>query len=68
MSAPQAIADTNDTYPVCASVLAQNPAWPRAWPEKRAGPAAPKPLRDVVTTSASAAINESSGWWPVLRV
>jgi hypothetical protein len=33
-----------------------------------AGPAAPKPIRDAVTAFASAAINEWSGWRPVLRV
>jgi hypothetical protein len=43
--------------------LAQNPAWPRAWPEKSAGP-----IRDAVTAFASAAINEASGWRPMLRV
>jgi hypothetical protein len=33
-----------------------------------AGPAAAKPIRDAVTTFASAAINESSGWRPMLCV
>jgi hypothetical protein len=42
--------------------LAQHPAWPRAWP------AAPKLIRDAVTAFASAAINEASGWRPMLRV
>jgi hypothetical protein len=49
MSAPQATTDTNDICPVCANVLAQNPERPRVWPEKSAGPAAPKPIRDGVT-------------------
>jgi hypothetical protein len=69
MSAPQATTDTNDTLPgLCECLGAQNPAWPRAWPEKRAGSAAAKPIRDAVTTFASAAINECSGWWPMSRV
>jgi hypothetical protein len=41
--------------------LAQNPARPRAWPEKSAGPAVSKPIRDAVTPFADAAVKQASG-------
>ncbi len=63
MSAPLATTNTNDILPgLCECLSAQNPAWPRAWPEKSA-----VPIRDAVTAFASAAINEANGWWRILR-
>jgi hypothetical protein len=69
MSAPQATTDTNNILPgLCECLGAQNPAWPRAWPDKRAGPAAAKPIRDAVTPFDGAAINESARWRLLFRV
>ena len=68
MSAPQATADTHDILPgLCECLGAESGAATRmAGEERRAG--GTKPIRDAVTAFASAAINEASGWRPMLRV
>jgi hypothetical protein len=63
MSAPQATTDTNDILSGLCQCLGADSERPRAWPEKSAGP-----IRDAVTAIAGAAINEASGWRPMLRV